>query len=291
MKRIVSAILVFISSILVWITGCSDFASQRGLTGRHPHKEDTYTITSVMQILKPVNPADMNDDFQEVRVLAQNQDSYTVRITYYPLYQLTIGEDSNWRKDDARMTKYLVATPTEDWDKTMKRDLVAELRHSGIDPDHLTDKQLVEQVSQWAMKRAHTTSAFGIWAVYYPDGKPTVYPPLRKAFDQQKPEKNWTAQQMFEQEVLGRSMFYNKVHGSCTSTAVYLATIFRALGIPTRIIFCIPPFDPNDNNQSQMFYHHIHNNRVRETVREALDGMQGFDNHVFNEVYIDHHWV
>jgi hypothetical protein len=245
----------------------------------------------VLQLLQPVNPADMNDDFQDARVLARDKDSCTVEVTYYPLRQVSIGEDPDWRKDHAGMTEYLKATPTENWDGTMRRDLLAELRQDGINPDELTDKQLVEKVSRWAMKRAHSTHAFGIWAVHYPDGKPEVYPPLREAFDRQKPEKSWADQQMFDQEVLGRSMFYNKVHGACTSSSVYLATIFRALGIPTRIVFCVPPFDPNDDTQARMFYQNIHHNRVRETVRAALDGTKGFEDHFFNEVYVGHHWV
>ena len=141
------------------------------------------------------------------------------------------------------------------------------------------------------MKRAHSTRSFGLWAVYYPDGKPTVYPPLREAFDRQKPDASWTDGQMFDQEVLGRSMFYGKVHGSCTSCSVYLATILRALGIPTRIVFCIPPFDPNDEAQARMFYAGIHHHRARETVRGALDGTGGFENHLFNEVYVGRRWV
>lgn len=258
---------------------------------RHPPKEDTYTITSVLQLLQPVNPADMNDDFQDARVLARDKDSCTVEVTYYPLRQVSIGENPNWRKDYARMTDYLKTTPTENWDETMRRDLLADLRQDGINPDELTDKQLVEKVSRWAMKRAHSTHAFAIWAVHYPDGKPEVYLPLREAFDRQKPEKSWTDQQMFDQEVLGRSMFYNKVHGACTSSSVYLATIFRALGIPTRIVFCVPAFDPNDEAQARMFYSNIHHNRARETVRAALDGTGGFEDHFFNEVFVDHHWV
>ncbi len=156
---------------------------------RHPRKEDSYTITSVMQILKPVNPADMNDDFQDVRVLAEDKDSCKVEITYYPLHRPAIGENPNWRKENAGMIEYLRPTPTENWDEMMRRDLVAELRQAGIDPDRLTDKQLVEQVSRWAMRRAHSTSAFGIWAVHFPNGRPTVYPPLREDFDGQKPDK------------------------------------------------------------------------------------------------------
>lgn len=258
---------------------------------RHPAKEDTYTITSVLRVLKPVSPAVMTDDSQDARVLGQDKDSVTVEVTYYPLYQQTVGEDADWRKDDAGMTAYLQPTPTENWDAAMRRDLLAHLKQDGIEPDKLTDKQLVQQVSRWAMRRARTTNAFAIWDIYYPGGKPAVYPALREAFDGQKSDKTWTDQQMFEQEALGKAMFYGKVHGSCTSSSVYLATIFRALGIPTRIVFCIPPFDPNDDAQAAKFYAAVHHNQVRETVRAALDGMTGFANHLFNEVYVGHHWV
>ncbi len=261
------------------------------LTDRHPNKEDTYTITSVVQILKPVNPADMNDDFQDVRVLEQDDQSCTAEITYYPLYRPAVGENRNWRKDNAEMSEYLRPMPTANWDEAMKRDLEAELRQAGIDPDRLADRELVEQVSRWAKNRARSTNTFGIWAIHYPDGKPAVYPPLRAAFDKEKPDPSWSDQQMFDQEALGQSMFRNKVHGSCTSYSVYLATILRALGIPTRIVFFIPPFDPNDGAQARMFYDNIHHNQVRETVRRALGGVHGFDNHLMDEVYVGRRWV
>ncbi|MGO8698059.1 MAG: transglutaminase domain-containing protein [Limisphaerales bacterium] len=287
MKRMLTTIAV----ALMTTGSCIMLADQGPSAEHHPRKEDTYTITSVLQILQPVNPDDMNDDFQDVRVLEHDKDSCTVEVTYYPFYKPAIGENANWRKEDAEMTQYLKPTPTENWDAAMQRDLVAELGQAGIDPDLLTDKQLVEKVSAWAMKRAHSTEAFSIWDVYYPDGKPTVYPPLRDDFDKRKPEPAWTDQQMFDQEALGRSMFYNKVHGACTSSSVYLATIFRALGIPTRIIFCIPPFDPNDRAQYRMFKENIHHNGARDIILSALHNKGGFSNHLFNEVYVNHHWV
>jgi Transglutaminase-like superfamily len=258
---------------------------------RHPAKEDTYTITSVIQVLNPVRPTDMVDDFQDVRVVAQDNDSTTLEVRYYPLYVPPIGENPNWRRDYAGMTEYLKPGPAANWDVQMQQDLLAELRGAAINPDKLTDRELVRQVSRWAMKRATAIETFAIWCVYFPGVMPAVYPALRQAFDHQRPDASWSDRQMFDQELLGRSLFYNKVHGSCTSTAVYLSTIFRALGIPTRLVFCIPPFDPNDKTQADKFYAAIHHHSTRETVRTALDGMTGFDNHVFNEVYIDHRWV
>ena len=273
---------------LLWLSG---LAGLRADPVRHPAKEDTYTLTSVLRVLPPADPAAMSDDFQDVRVLSQDKDSVTVEVTYYPLYQQAIGEDPDWRKDDAGMTAYLKPTPAENCDPAMRRDLLAQLKQDGINPDALTDKALVEQVSRWAMRRAQTTDAFAIWDVYYPDGKPAVFPALRAAFDQYKPDPAWTDQQVFDREALGRSMFYGKIHGSCTSSSIYLTTIFRALGIPTRTVLCIPPFDPNDDAQAAKFYAAVHNNTVRETVRAGMDGVNGFDNHLFNEVYVGHHWI
>jgi hypothetical protein len=266
-------------------------ASPTGAPASRPDRASTYTVTATLQVLQPFNPADMQDDFQEVRVVAQERDSCTVEITYYPLFEPAVGENARWREEYARMTEYLRPTPTENWDETLRRDLLVGLREAGIDPERLTDKQVVEQVSRWAMKRAKSTGAFAIWAVHFPAGQPEVFPPLRAAFDREKAKAGRTEVQMFEQEVLGRSMFYQKVHGSCTSTSVYLTTILRALGIPTRIVFCIPPFDPNDARQAEMFYEGIRHHRVRETVRSAIDGMTGFANHLFNEVYVGNRWV
>jgi transglutaminase-like putative cysteine protease len=257
----------------------------------HPKASDTYTITATLELAKPFNAADMTDPFQEARVISQTADSCVVEITYYPLFRQEVGENRNWRKDYAGMTEYLRPTPTENWDEKMRTDLLAELRSDGIDPEQLTDKQLVELVSRWAMRRSTATSAFAIWTLHYPGGKPEVLPALRQAFERERSKAGKTEQQMFEQEALGRSMYYDKVRGSCTSSSVYLATIFRALGIPTRIVFCIPPFDANDPKQAEMFYSAIRHNEVRETVRTALGGVRGFANHLFNEVYVGGRWV
>ena len=257
-----------------------------------PGANDTYTITATLELAKPFNVEHMNDAFQEARVISQTADSCVVEITYYPLFRPEIGENRNWRADYAGMSEYLRPTPTENWDEKMRTDLLAELLAAGIDPDELTDRQLVEQVSRWAIRRAHSTDAFAIWTLHYPDGKPEVLPALRQAFEREQGKAgNKTEQQMIDEEALGRSMYYGKVRGSCTSSSVYLTTIFRALGIPTRIVFCIPPFDANDPKQAEMFYGSIHHHRVRETVRGALDGMNGFANHLFNEVYVGGRWL
>jgi hypothetical protein len=259
----------------------------------HPKAKDSYTITSVIELVKPFRLEDMIDDFQDAQLVSQNEKSATFEITYYPLFTPAIGENQNWRKAYAGMTEYLRPTPSENWDEAMRADLLAELKSAGIEPDTLTDKQLVEQVSRWAMRRSKSTRAFSIWTFHYEDGKPVVLPDLRAAFERERAKVGGkTEQEMINEEVLGRSMFYSKTRGSCTSSAIYLTTIYRALGIPTRVVFCIPPFDANDSKQGEMFYEKIQHHRVRESVREALEGGGGgFANHLFTEVYVGNRWV
>jgi hypothetical protein len=269
----------------------SDYARAHKYFGDDP-KEFTYTITSVMQFAKPIDVADMTDDYQDAQLIAQDEDSATVEITYYPLNTNREGivENPKWKRDYAHMTEYLAPTATENWDERMRADLLAELRQDGINPDTLTDLQVVTQVSRWLKRRSRFISAFTIWYVHYPDGRPEVLPLLRPAFDKEKPTPDTTDQQMFDQEVLGRSMFYNRVHGSCTSYAVYLATVLRALGIPSRIVFCVPPVDANDPQQKEMLLSAIHHNAVRATIRHGLP-RGGFANHLFNEAFIGNRWV
>jgi hypothetical protein len=286
--------ILLCSAVTVWCyqgEQISDYARAHKYFGDDP-KEFTYTITSVIQFAKPFDVADMTDDYQDAHLIAQDADSATVEITYYPLNTNRdgIGENLNWKRDYAQMTKYLAPTATENWDEKMRTDLLAELRQDGIDPDRLTDLQVVTQVSRWLKRRSRFTNAFAIWFVHYPEGKPEVLPLLRQAFDKEKATPDTTDQAMFDQEVLGRSMFYTRVHGSCTSYAVYLATVLRALGIPTRIVFFVPPVDPNDLQQKEMLPSAIHHNAVRATIRHGLP-RGGFANHLFNEAFIGKRWV
>lgn len=292
-----------LGTILLWsaITGwcrqgehVSDYARAHKDFGDDP-REFTYTITSVMQFAKPFNVADMTDDYQDAHLVMQDQDSVTLEITYYPLNtnRQGITENPNWKRDYAHMTKYLTPTATENWDEKMRADLLAELRQDGIDPVKLTDLQVVTQVSRWLYQRNRSTKAFAAWFVHYPDGKPEVLPLLRKWFDREKPTPETTDQAMFDQELLGRSMFYNRVHGACTSYSVYLATVLRALGIPSRIVVVVPPVDANDQQQKEMLLLAIHHNAVRAAIRHGLPrgGDNEFSDHWFNEAFVGNRWV
>jgi hypothetical protein len=136
---------------------------------------------------------------------------------------------------------------------------------------------------------------FTTYYVYFPDGKPSIYPGLEDAFEREfnrdKENYNWTIDQHFDHELLGKGMFYNKTHGSCTSFAVYLTTVLRAIGIPTRMIIVIPAVDASDSLELRLVRDGITHNQLRATMLAGLTRSgQGFTAHTFNEVYIGNRW-
>ena len=86
-------------------------------------------------------------------------------------------------------------------------------------------------------------------------------------------------------------MFANRTHGSCTSSAVFLTTALRALGIPTRMVLGIPMVDGNDPAQLAMVRDGIHHHRVRRDAAAGALGARGYANHTFNEVFVGGRWV
>jgi len=261
-------------------------------------REYTYSVRTVLRYMPPFDEDGLNDDFQDARVLAQTGKYIEVEVIHYPLatgYD-SIPENRNWRRDYAGMTEFLAPGVTTNWDDAMQRDLLAALKADGIDVETLSDKQVVEQVSSWLMKRSRSLDkAFTTYYVHFPQGKPEVYPGLedafRREFERDSANYDWTIAQHFDHEVLGRGMFYNKTHGSCTSTAVYLTTVLRAVGIPTRMVLVTPAVDASDREQILRVKKALTHNRVRETMLAGLRrSSHGFTNHTLNEVYVGGRW-
>jgi len=261
-------------------------------------REYTYSVRTILLFMPPFDKAVLNDDYQDARILEKRNDYIKVEVIHYPIATLhePIEENPNWQQDYAGMIKYLRPDVTTNWDTKMKQDLLTELKTDGILIDKLTDKQVIENVSSWLMKRSrYLDKVFTTYYIHFPNGQPTVYPGLEDAFEREfgrdKMNYDWTIDQHFDHELLGKGMFYNKTHGSCTSFAVYLTTILRTLGIPSRMIIVISVADPSDREQFMLVKKHITHNKVREIMLAGFRrSRQGFVAHTFNEVYIGNRW-
>ncbi len=261
-------------------------------------REYTYSIRSILQFMPPFDSAALNDDFQDARVLEQRNDYIEIEVIHYPLATAaeSIEANPNWQQDYLNMTQYLMPGITTNWDEKMRLQLLEELKADGIIIDKLTDKQVVEQISSWLMKKSRSLDkVFTTFYVYYPNGQPKIYPGIEDAFEHEfnrdKENYDWTIDQHLEHELLGKGMFYNKTHGSCTSVAVYLTTALRAIGIPTRMIMVSPAVDASNKEQLSLVKERITHNKARETMLAGLRQLgDGFASHTLNEVYVGNHW-
>jgi hypothetical protein len=251
--------------------------------------QQDYTLKTTLKLVPPYDINAMNDEFQDAKLLSEDHGVATFQITYHLFHQQQVTANPNWKSDDAKMVEYLKPRPAANWDADLQAQILSDLKADGIDPDKLDDKDLVEKVSRWALARSNGNTQFGAWMVDFKNGKPEVVPGLRSAFAANEPH-GMSDQQLFDREVLGKSMYLNKTHAACTSSSCYLTTILRAIGIPTRIIVTVPAADGNDPAQIKMLNDAIHHNVTRKTI---LDGVasEGFSNHIFNEVYVGGKWV
>ncbi|HKB35401.1 MAG TPA: transglutaminase domain-containing protein, partial [Gemmataceae bacterium] len=256
-------------------------------------REFTYSVRAVVRVMPPYNLDALNDDYQDVRVRKQTKEFVELEVVAYPFNTNAevITGNQNWKKDYAGMKEYLAPGITTNWDDTMRQDLLRELARDGIDPDKLTDREVVEQVSRWLFKRSMHRNMFCTFYVAFRDGKPEVLPGTEKAFERDKGDPKWTVQEQFNHELFGKEMFARKTYGTCTSTAVYQATVLRALGIPTRIILCIPLADGSDMTQVDMVGQGLTHHHVRcDASLGVLSGGSNFTSHTFCEVFVGGRW-
>jgi len=259
----------------------------------HERREYAYTIRSVLKVMRPCDTTVINDDYQDARVLSETKEYVELEVIHYPFNTNaeSIGEQEKWREHSSKLYPYLQPGLSTNWDEDMRKDLLTKLQADGIDLNILTDRKAVEMVSAWLLDRGKYRYMFGTYFVYFPQGKAAIYPGLEEAFRQEKGNTALPFSRHIQHEIYGKGMFYNKSYGTCTSTAIYLTTAMRAIGIPTRMILTIPCVDPSDPKQVQMIEDHISHNQVRHSLLKAMSKLQrGFVCHTFNEVYVDGRW-
>jgi hypothetical protein len=256
-------------------------------------REFAYSIRSVIRVMEPVNVDCLNDDYQDARVVARRDNHVELEVIYYPLNTMAeaVTADPQWRQHTQAFAEYLRPGITTNWDENMRRDLVAALRKDGIEADRLDDRELVTRVSRWLMNQTPSTNMFCTHYMTYKDGKPIIYPGLEAKFASDQGDPSWTIEQQLERELFGRSMFANRSRGTCTSSAVYITTVLRALGIPARMLMAIPLVDANDADQVAMVRDNLHHHRVKQTVLSGLSGVRGYSNHTLIEVLVGGRWV
>ena len=257
-------------------------------------REYTYTITSVVRILPPADVGAANDDFQDARLIEATDEYVELEVVHYPFN--TAGEaivaDPKWRPAARRLRPFTQSTTTSNFDSAMSRALGKEIEEeAGVDLDQLDDKSLVEHASRRLMARAKFEDGFTTFMADFEDGKAVIPPELREAARRQAQRAGRSIEEQWERELFARGMFEHRVHGSCTSSAIYLCGGLRAVGVPTRIVLVIPLIDANDPAEIEMVEEGIRHHRARHEILKGLRGIVGsWASHTFNEVFVGGRW-
>lgn len=86
-------------------------------------------------------------------------------------------------------------------------------------------------------------------------------------------------------------MYENRARGTCTSSAVLMTTVLRAVGIPTRMVICTPLVDASNADNLELVRRGLAHHQLRALVVENLEALgQSNASHTFNEVFVGNRW-
>lgn len=258
----------------------------------HERREFTYTVRSILQVLRPVTPDVLQDDYQDARILDEGDDWVELEVVHYPCNTVAdaLRADPEWRRTTAHMVEWTRPGPTADWNAAMRDELVAALAEDGIDVAVLDDRALVERAAGWLLRRAEMHDGFTTFCSSLADGAMRIHPGLEERAARGVAESGRSVAEQQERELFASGMFAHRMRGSCTSTAIYLNGCLRALGIPTRIVLCTPVVDASDSREVS-FVQRLENHRVRDTIAAGIRPLgQSWASHTFNEVFVGGRW-
>jgi hypothetical protein len=258
-------------------------------------REYAYTVRCVVHVLRPVTVEHLCDDYQDARVLDETAEHVELEVVLYPFNTVAagIGASAEWRRTAAGRNAWTAPGPTADWTPKLREAIVGGLNRDRIDAATLDDRTLVTKAAAWLLRHAKVQDGFTTFLTSFDaGGRPFVEPELQAAARAGQADKGLTLAQQWERELSARGMFEHGVRGSCTSTAIYLNGCLRALGVPTRVVLCIPLIDANDASEHELVRRGIRHPQVRDAVLAAAAGGQGkWSSHTFNEVLVGGRWV
>lgn len=253
-------------------------------------REYQYTIRTVVHVMRPVTIEYLCDDHQDARVLDETAEHVELEVIHYPFTTVaaSIVADPNWRKTTAAMKAWTAPGPTADWTPAMRDALLAALKADGIDAPKLDDKELVERAAKWLCARAQTNDCFTTFVTAFDaQGKPFLPEELTAVV----PADAKALREQWQRDISARGMFEQRVRGSCSSSSIYLNGCLRALGVPTRIVLCIPIVDANDAGELRMLERGLTHHELRTRVTATMKALVGsWSSHSFNEVFVGGRW-
>lgn len=284
-------------------------------------REYNYSVHFNVRFIQPFDVKFMEEHHaQDVKVIEETSEYVDVELVVYPVNNLgrTFVGNKNWKRDNAAVMSEVKPGYFNDWDTQMQKDLIELLKRNGIDPDTMDDKALVTStilffnnqhmnktnivspntmthMFDWYIKRNKTDGSYTFDASR--NRPEQVLADLNKAAIDLTTAtgQQWNVKKITDTISSGKNMFYNRMHGSCSGTSEFYATVFQALGIPTKVMAQRTNLDATDRpNYAQVLMAQRRediDNLSNKSISAYLSRAKNGSVHVINYIYIGNRWV
>lgn len=255
---------------------------------RNERREFTYTIRAIRDIYLPYKPDIMNDLFQDVRILNDTGEKLKYEIVLYPdAVNIVIPSSKINKISNQEFIKYLHPTFFCNYSSDMRNDIKAIISEWKVENNY----QLLECLADYAVLISRTYPRRGPFQFYIEEVNGKVNSVFKERVDRFKTKHFTTVERILNHLAFGKGMYRNRMHGTCSSIATYMATIYRAAGIPARIISTTPIINFSDSDQVNLVKK-FRNEKLKKDVLAQAQQLKGnFVNHFFNEVLINGRWI
>jgi len=197
-------------------------------------REYTFHIRAKCSIRYPYDLETMNDLFQDARKIKEKGDTLFYEVILYPNARPIVNPCEYPIKNlPSELRKYTKRTTLFNYSDETQKEVEKIVKNCR------TDVSVVNTIFFWIMK--NTCDPFGNsgpvnYRYTVRNGKVIE---VNKGWLRENLQK-WPKNKVLEWFVYGDSMFKNRTHSSCGSTAILFCTMLRAAGIPTRTAVSIP---------------------------------------------------
>jgi hypothetical protein len=241
-------------------------------------REYTYSIRAICEIRPPSSLEMINDLYQDARPVEKKatlDDARVVEVLIFPFATAHVYAQPFPKENlDKELREYIQPTASMNFSPEMTDNVGDIVR------DAATDVEAIEKMLHWINNETSLVREMPHWEyLYIIDDKIVWHQSLGS------PARD---KQFLETNFLGDSMFKNKVHGTCSSTAILRGTMFRAAGLPTRLIQTLPLMTRYSEDPEPL----ADQLRMRAMAKGYDWGPgNGGANHTYNEVFLNNRWV
>lgn len=251
-------------------------------------REFTYTIRAVREISPLFKSEVMNDLFQDTKVLNETKGKLKYEIILYPeAINMVIPSSKAKEEYSEEVNMYLQASFFCNFSSDMRKEIKKIISEWQVE----NNCQLLEYLADYAALISKTFPKRGPFQFYIEVVNDKLNYVYKDRIEQFKTKHFVKIDRVLDHLAFGEGMYKNRMHGTCSSIATYMATIYRAAGFPARIISTTPIINFSDPAQIEMVKK-IKNEKLKKDILAQAKQLKGsFVNHFFNEVFINGRWI